>query len=258
MQDGNYIKINRNILEWEWYKNINTCRLFLHMILKANWKDGKFEGKEIKRGSFVSSVKNLALETELTEREIRTGISHLKKTGEVTSKATNKYTIFTVVNYNIYQANDKQNDKQETNNRHSNDILTTTIEEKKKGKKERNINYTEIINMYNDTCVSFPKCTKLSEKRKAAIRARMNIYTPDDFKQLFALAEQSDFLKGGNNRNWSASFDWLIADSNMAKVLDGNYSNKGGAKVGRPNRTDEKGLVDQAVEQGIGTNFTGF
>ena len=48
----------------------------------------------------------------------------------------------------------------------------------------------------------------------------------DDFKTLFEKAEASDFLKGGNSSNWSATFDWLIKDANMAKVLDGNYSNR--------------------------------
>lgn len=136
MQDGNYIKINRSILDWEWYKNINTKVLFIHMLLKANWKDGKFEGKVIPRGSFVSSIRNLSEETTLTEREIRTAISHLKTTGEVTSKGHNKYSVFTVVNYNSYQTNDTQNDKQETNKRQTNDKLTTTIEEGKKERKE--------------------------------------------------------------------------------------------------------------------------
>lgn len=158
MQDGNYIKINRSILEWEWYKNINTCRLFLHMLLKANWKNWRFEGKEIKRGSFVSSIKNLALETELTEREVRTGITHLKKTGELTSKSTNKYTIFTVVNYNLYQAKDKQIDEQETNNRHSNDILTTTIEEKKEGK-EGNIESVNAPERFEEFWSVYPRQT---------------------------------------------------------------------------------------------------
>ena len=51
-------------------------------------------------------------------------------------------------------------------------------------------------------------------------------YNVDDFKELFEKAEASDFLKGANDRNWSATFDWLIKDANMAKVLDGNYSNK--------------------------------
>lgn len=134
--DGNYIKISRNILEWEWYRNINTKVLFLHMLLKANWKEGRFEGTTVPRGSFVSSIKTLAMETSLTEREIRTGISHLKSTGEVTSRSTNKFTVFTVVNYNLYQASDRQDDNQPTSERHSNDKRTTTIEERIKERKK--------------------------------------------------------------------------------------------------------------------------
>lgn len=132
---SDYIKLHRSILEWEWYRNINTKVLFIHMLLKANWKEGKFEGKVIPRGSFVSSVPKLAEETELTVREVRTGISHLKTTGEVTCKSYSKFTVFTVKNYDAYQVSDAQNDRQATDKRHSNDILTTTIEEKKEVKK---------------------------------------------------------------------------------------------------------------------------
>ena len=92
--------------------------------------------------------------------------------------------------------------------------------------KRDSTNYHEIISMYNDTCVSFPRVTKLSENRKKAIRARLKVYTPDDFKKMFEMAESSSFLKGANSRNWSATFDWLINDSNMAKVLDGNYQDR--------------------------------
>ena len=80
--------------------------------------------------------------------------------------------------------------------------------------------------MYNDTCVSFPRLIVLSEKRKKAIKARLNTYSVGDFKTVFEMAESSSFLKGQNSRNWSATFDWLIADANMAKVLDGNYNDK--------------------------------
>ena len=102
--------------------------------------------------------------------------------------------------------------------------------EKEKDKRE-NINYQEIADMYNDTCVSFPRLTTLSEARKKAIRARLNNYSVDDFETLFKKAEASKFLKGGNDRNWRATFDWLIKDSNMAKVLDGNYDDKKNAPV---------------------------
>ena len=61
--DGNYIKLSRGLLEWEWYTDINTTRLFIHMLLKANWKDGNFKGTTVSRGSFVSSIGKLAGET---------------------------------------------------------------------------------------------------------------------------------------------------------------------------------------------------
>lgn len=88
------------------------------------------------------------------------------------------------------------------------------------------VDYELIARMYNDTCVSFPRLEKLSEARKKAIKARLNTYSIEDFNLLFEKAEASDFLKGANNRNWSATFDWLIKDSNFAKVLDGNYDNR--------------------------------
>ena len=89
---------------------------------------------------------------------------------------------------------------------------------------KQRINYLSIVDMYNEICISFPRIRSLSESRKRAIKARLNTYTIDDFRKLFENAEASDFLKGKNNRNWSATFDWLIQDSNMAKVLDGNYA----------------------------------
>ena len=95
-----------------------------------------------------------------------------------------------------------------------------------KSKRESRVDYELIARMYNDTCVSFPHLTTLSEARKKAIKARLNKYTLDDLQRVFDLAEASDFLKGNNSRNWSATFDWLMKDTNIAKVLDGNYNNK--------------------------------
>jgi hypothetical protein len=78
----------------------------------------------------------------------------------------------------------------------------------------------------------------LSDARKKAIKARLKKYTVDDIKRVFEKAEQSDFLKGGNGRNWAASFDWLLKDRNFAKALDGNYDNKQGVTNGRRNNID--------------------
>lgn len=89
------------------------------------------------------------------------------------------------------------------------------------------VDYESIKALYNKICVSFHRCTSLSDSRKKAIKARFaSGHTIEDFKILFTKAEASSFLKGANNRNWQASFDWLIKDANMTKVLDGNYDDR--------------------------------
>ena len=105
---SDYIKLHRSLLEWEWYGSINTKVLFIHMLLKANWKEGKFQGKVIPRGSFVSSISKLAEETKLTNDEVRTAIKHLISTNEITKQSFSKYTVFTIKNYIEYQDIPKQ------------------------------------------------------------------------------------------------------------------------------------------------------
>lgn len=89
----------------------------------------------------------------------------------------------------------------------------------------------QIVDLYHSVCVSFPAVRSLSDARKKAIKARLNTYSVEDFKTMFEKAEASSFLKGSNDRNWTATFDWLIKDANMAKVLDGNYDDKGRKEV---------------------------
>lgn len=189
-----YIKLNRKIMEWEWYGNINTCRLFIHMLLRANWKDGRFEGKVIPRGSFVSSLPKLADETSMTIREVRTAISHLKLTGEVTCKTYPKYTVFTVKNYCEYQSSDIQNDSQTTDNRHSNDILTTTIEEKKEGKN----------NKKEDTNVSKKKFEPPTvDDVRAYCQERNNSVDPQTFVDFYS---SKGWMVGKNHmKDWKAA-----------------------------------------------------
>jgi len=114
------------------------------------------------------------------------------------------------------------------------------LEKEIKKENREKIDYQRIAAMYNDTCVSFPKLKSLSDARKKTIKARLNTYTYEDFQTLFTKAEASDFLKGKNNRDWQASFDWLIKDANMAKVLDGNYDNKGQGQAPANNNQLEK------------------
>lgn len=125
------------------------------------------------------------------------------------------------------------------------------------------VNYQQIADMYNATCVSFPRLTVLSEKRKKAIKARLRKYSVDDIQRAFEMAQESDFLKGTNRRNWSATFDWIMCDSNMAKILDGNYANKDNRRTEGRNDTGgqagrDESLTEMAIRAGIGDSFEGF
>lgn len=93
--------------------------------------------------------------------------------------------------------------------------------------KDKRVDCQQIADLYNSICTSFPKLRSLSDSRRKAIKARLNTYSLEDFQTVFENAEASSFLKGSNDRNWTATFDWLIKDTNMVKVLEGNYADKG-------------------------------
>lgn len=126
-----FITLYRKIVDWEWYSDANVFRVFTHLILTANWEPRKWKGVPVKRGQKITSIQHMAEETGLTEQSVRTAIKKLKLTGEITTKATNKYTLVTLINYDFYQDKEKQltseltseltNEQQTTNKQ-----LTTT------------------------------------------------------------------------------------------------------------------------------------
>ncbi len=64
-ENNSFVKLSRNILDWEWYTEPCTRALFIHCILKANWKDGSWQGQPCKRGQFITSLQKLSSENRL-------------------------------------------------------------------------------------------------------------------------------------------------------------------------------------------------
>ena len=113
----------------------------------------------------------------------------------------------------------------------------TKNEEKIEQVIKEKIDYAAVVNMYNEICKSYPKVKSLSDSRKKAIKARLVKHTMEEIKEVFEKAEASDFMRGCNSKNWQASFDWMIMDRNMTKILDGNYDNRDAANTNKhPNR----------------------
>ncbi len=94
-------------MEWEWYNDSNTFRLFIHLLLKANHKAGRWQGIEIQPGQVIIGRKKLAVELKLTERQIRTSLTKLKMTNEIATKTTNKFTIVTICKWAQYQTSEE-------------------------------------------------------------------------------------------------------------------------------------------------------
>ena len=192
---GDYIKLNRKILEWEWWGDIKTYRVFTYCLLQANWKERSWNGMAIERGSFPTSLPRIAKDCSLTENEVRTALKHLKSTGEITDKPFNKFRIITVSNYDLYQCDNRQvhsqiTDKSQAVNRQTtgksqaNHRQLTALEEGKNRKKERKEEYNKspkgdyesrtpessiyatIRELYNSVCGSYPRLVKMSEERK--------------------------------------------------------------------------------------------
>ena len=107
--------------------------------------------------------------------------------------------------------------------------LEGDIDKEQEKEKERDnrvsTDLQSVVDLYHSICVSYPRIRSLSDARKKAIKARLKSYSLDDFKTLFQSAEASSFLKGVDG-GWKASFDWLIKEANMRKVLEGNYTDK--------------------------------
>ena len=99
-----FIKLDRSIEKWRWYKNGNTLRVFIHLLLNANVVSHDFENITIERGSLATSYESIGVTLNLTVRQVRTALGHLKATGTITTKVYRRFQVITIVNYDYYQS----------------------------------------------------------------------------------------------------------------------------------------------------------
>lgn len=141
-----FIALHRTLLDWEWYSEPNTCRVFIHCLLKANWKDKNYRGKVVKRGHFLTSLEVLAQETGLSVRNIRTSIKNLKATNELTIISTRQGTEIIVNNYDLYQEPTSKATHELTDERQTGDKQATSTNKGNKDNKGINKTYKRKLN----------------------------------------------------------------------------------------------------------------
>ena len=134
--DG-WVKLHRRFLEWEWYMDIPTKTLFIHLLLRANSKDNYWRGMKISRGQIFTSIKHLSDETGLSIKQARRSVDKLKKTGELGIQVGNNGTMITICNYDIYQGDEekkgKPNGKEGANEGQTEGQQTRRNKERKEG-----------------------------------------------------------------------------------------------------------------------------
>ena len=96
MSDHGWIKIDRRISEWGWYKDHSTFRLFFHLLLHANWKPSEYQGNKVGRGEIVIGINALASQVGLSVQATRTSLKKLEKSGEINKRSTNKFSIVSI------------------------------------------------------------------------------------------------------------------------------------------------------------------
>ena len=134
-----FIKLYKKMLKWEWYDDINTKVLFLHCLLRANWESGSWHGIKYEPGQFITSLPTLAKETCLSVQQVRTAISHLKSTGELTDNQQGNCRVITVVKWSEYQGGNRPSNRQSTDDQQTINRPSTADKEYKEYKNKKNI-----------------------------------------------------------------------------------------------------------------------
>ena len=196
-----YIQIHRQILEWEWFDDHNTFRLFMYLLLKANHKQRKYKGTTIKAGELVTGLSVLSDQTGLSVQQIRTSIKRLKSTNEITSTSSSKGTKIQVVNYCKYQLlTSELTVKQQTNNKQI----------------AANNNVNNVNNVNKDSVPSVEEYLKHALKRKPNV-------CPEDGKLRYYSWVDNDWSINRNGINTPIK-NWKSTLTNTLKYLNERYT----------------------------------
>lgn len=221
---SSWVKIDRSITKWRWFKNPNTLQVWLWLILSANIEDHDFQNEIIKRGEIAVSYNSIAENTGLTPKMARTAVSHLKRTGEVAVRRGTNFLVITILNYGEYQA-PGQSVGQSMGNQRADPGQTLGRPRAIDGQQSKNIRTKERKNERN-MCVDPPPAeTQKSPSANEvigyfAVKGRSR----QDAEKFFAYNQARDWKMGRTRiADWQSLADmWIVreADTNPPAGYD--------------------------------------
>ena len=137
MNEGSYIKLHRKFLNWGWYDTDTTKMLFIHLLLIASWKESTWHGITLQPGELIRTNENLAKELNKTVQQIKTAISNLKTTQEITCRNVGRIRIITIKNWSLYQGNNLKTTHKATQEQPDSNLKTTAYKEYKEIKNSK-------------------------------------------------------------------------------------------------------------------------
>jgi hypothetical protein len=153
-----WIKLHRQFLNWEWFNKSEAVHLFMYLLLKANHKDGTWQGIDINKGQFITSYGKISSDTGISLQTVRTLLKKFENTNEINTQTTNKYTVITICKYADYQSEETETNTQLTNKQQSTNKQLTTNKNDKNNKEEN------IYRSFAQLSISKIEFEKLSEE----------------------------------------------------------------------------------------------
>lgn len=217
MAQKGWVVLFRKILEWEWYQDTHTLHLFVHLLLKVNHADSRWQGIDVKRGQLITGRKKLAIETGMTEQSVRTSLAKLQHTGEIAVKPTSRFTIITLCKYDTYQSGEieinQPTNQQSTNNQPTINQRLTTNNNNNNINNDNNINKKTYCSSFDELWMRYP----VRQGKKAAYKHFKSSVKADtdreDINKALDNYLSSDRVQRGFIQNGSTWFnnwrDWI-------------------------------------------------
>lgn len=174
--DG-WLKLYRSILDSAVFQDAEILKVWIWLLCNVAFEqhDTICYGKVIhlKPGQIATGRKKIAQCTDLNENKVYRALTVLKSLGNIEIKATNKYSIITVVNWDKYQdenvkrtSSEQQNNSKTTAEEQQDDSKRTQHKNGKNEKKEKNI---YICSFFQSVWDEYPKKLGKNKVTKAAM-----------------------------------------------------------------------------------------
>jgi SOS response regulatory protein OraA/RecX len=219
-----WIRIHRKILEWDWYSDINTKSVFLHLLLKSNFIEKSWKGISIKRGQMFTSISHLSIDIGISEKQIRNSLKKLQTTKEIEIKGASNGTMITVCNYEIYQSDENEKGEQ-TDKRRANEGQTKGERRANEGQLHKKVIKQECENVINqeekekESALFIPVVSCLNPTMEEVKKFFADKgYTEKAAKELFFHYNKSDwkYKSGKQVDDWKekAEIHWFTKEEN--------------------------------------------